>query len=126
MAAVAWMSAMVLATALPVSAATFGSTKVLRTAAGGTEIRVGDIAARGAGVVVGWQENAPGGVKRVWMRRSADGGATFRPAQRLDSRQSRDIEVETCDGWAFGAFTFRESGAWLVGLHKHALTGPAL
>jgi hypothetical protein len=60
------------------------------------------------------------------MRRSADGGATFRPAQRLDSRQSRDIEVETCDGWAFGAFTFRESGAWLVGLDKHALTGPAL
>ncbi len=111
--------------AAPVSAGTFGATRVIRTAASGTEIRVGDIAARGSGVVVGWQENAPGGVKRVWVRRSADGGATFRPAVRLDDRPSRDIEVETCGGWAFAAYTFKESGAWLVGLDKLPLTGPS-
>lgn len=118
------MSGALLAASVPVSAGGFGGTTVLRTAAAGTEIRVGDIAARGSGVAVGWQENAPGGNKRVWMRRSANGGATFRTALRLDDRQSRDIEVDTCDGWAFASFTFRESGEWLVGLDKHALTGP--
>ena len=62
------------------------------------------------GVVVGWQENAPGGDKRVWMRRSTDGGAAFRRAARLDDRQSREIRWTTCDGWAFATYTFRESG----------------
>jgi hypothetical protein len=118
-------SAMVLTTSLPVAAGTFGATTVIRTAAAGTEIRVADIAARDAGAVaVGWQENAPGGVKRVWLRRSSNGGSTFRSALKLDNRQSREIQVDTCDGWAFSAYTFREAGEWLVGLGKHALVGP--
>lgn len=119
------MSVMVLAASGPVSAGSWGATKVIRTAAAGTEIRVADIAARDAGAVaVGWQENAPGGVKRVWLRRSSDGGATFRAALKLDDRQSRDIQVDACDGWAFSAYTFREAGDWLVGLDKRALVGP--
>ncbi len=115
-------AALLIATA-PAMAGGFGGTSVLRTAAAGTQIRVGDIAARGAGVVVGWQENAPGGTKAVYLRRSNDGGATFRSAVKLDTRPSREIQVDVCDGWAWAASTVKEAGSWFVALDKRALVG---
>lgn len=113
-----------LATTLPTMAGGgFGAPTTLRTGAAGTEIRAGDLAARAKGVVIGWQENKPGGVKRVYIRRSNTGGASFRPTLQLDTRQSRDIQVDVCSGWAWAASTVKEAGSWFVALDKRALVG---
>jgi len=121
--AAALAGTIVIGAAGPTLAGGFGGTTILRTAAAGTEIRVEDIAARGTGVVVGWQENAPGGGKATYIRRSSNGGATFRSRLRLDTRPSRDVQVDVCDGWAWATHVFQESGDWLVGLDKRALVG---
>ena len=82
------------------SADGFSDTVILRTAPGGRSLYVGDIAANGSTVVVGWGEG--GGwddpTTTIRYKVSTHGGRTF---DRSDSTlsASRDIALDTCVGW---------------------------
>ncbi len=81
------------AIAAPVSA-DFGPTQVLRKA---DSVLLQDVAARGSGVGVVWQEEPAGG-PAIMVRISQDGGATFAPRVRLDGRPNRSASAAICAG----------------------------
>jgi hypothetical protein len=80
-AALAAVIGVVLASA-PVSAAGFGPTKVLRSAATGVSLAVGSVEAWRDNIVVGWREDPPPAYKN-FLRWSTNGGKTFGPVMDL-------------------------------------------
>jgi hypothetical protein len=88
--------------------ATFGPASTLRSTPAGQEIVNGDVASDGDRLVAGWQEQAGGILPRVFMRWSVDGGATWAPRFRIDTRASQQVAVSACGAWAWVASTLHE------------------
>lgn len=99
---------------------------VLRTAASGVPLDVGDIAGAGNGVVVGWKENPPAAAENVRMRWSTDRGVNWWSTLRLDARPQREIQVDACSGtaWAVSGLQIDTSpNTWAVALDGHEMAG---
>ncbi len=104
----------------------FSAPQILRTAASGVDLFVADLAARGSNVVVGWEEDHPGG-RASFMRWSTNGGVSFQPRVRLDTRPNREIQVDVCGGeaWAVSALHVPENppSEWVIVLDGRSMTG---
>lgn len=120
--------ALVLATTLALvvpaaaSADTFSGTTTLSQLEDDKEVTVTDVAARGRNVVVGWEESPEVGNRRVFIRSSTNGGASFGPRIRLDTRSQREIRVDVCGGYSWATSGLSVPGSWLVALDKRSLT----
>jgi hypothetical protein len=115
-----------LALSVPSAAAAddFSGAITLSQPTDGKAVSVGDIAARGSNVVVGWEERPEGGTRRVFIRRSTNGGASFSARIRLDTRPQRAIRVETCSGSAWATSELSEvTGEWIIALDKRPMSG---
>jgi hypothetical protein len=88
------------------AAAEFGPTRTLRTA---DFVLLQDVAAKGSGIGVVWEEQASG-TPVVRYRMSQDRGATWTATRRLDDRPNRDAEAAVCQGTLWIASKLRLDG----------------
>jgi hypothetical protein len=107
----------------PVAAAGWKDPIVLSQVVSDKVVDIGDIAARGGQVVVGWNEDPPSGNRASYVRWSTNGGNSFAPRIRLDTRPQREVQVDVCSGWAWAASGLNADGDWLVALDKRRLFG---
>lgn len=104
------------------AAADFGPTRTLRTA---DFVLLQDIAAKGSGIGVVWEEQASG-TPVVRYRMSQDRGATWTATRRLDDRPNRDAEAAVCQGTLWIASKLRledAAGDWHVVVDGKDLDG---
>lgn len=88
------------------AAAGFGPTRTLRTA---DSVFLQDVAAKGSGIGVVWEELASG-TPVVRYRMSQDRGASWTATRRLDDRPNRDPEAAVCQGTLWVASKLRLDG----------------
>lgn len=117
-------AALVMASLAPVSA-TWAPTEVIRSISAGELLTVEDMAGLGSRVLVGWEQE--GATQKAFMRWSLDGGSTWKATRRLDTRPIREVQVDTCKGWAWGVAGLHvpeaPAGEWLVSLNGYKMNG---
>ena len=86
-------------------------------------VDIGDIAASGRNVVVGWDEDPPSGNRASYVRWTTNGGVSFAPRVRLDTRPQREVKVDVCAGWAWATASLSVGGDQLISLDKRRLVG---
>lgn len=117
-------AALVLTSLAPVSAA-WAPTKIIRSISAGELLTAEDMAGLGSRVLVGWEQE--GATQKAFMRWSLDGGNTWKATRRLDTRPIRELQVDTCKGWAWGVAGLHvpeaPAGEWLISLDGYKMNG---
>jgi hypothetical protein len=115
----------VLGVVTPVAAAGWRDPIVLSQVVPDKVLDIGDIAARGRNIVVGWNEDPPTGSRAAYLRWSTNGGVSFAPRVRLDAtRSQREVQVDVCGGWAWATASLSVGDDRLITLDKRQLVGP--
>ena len=113
----------VLGVVTPVAAAGWRDPIVLSQVVRDKMVGIGDIAARGRNIVVGWNEDHPSGNRAAYVRWSTNGGVSFAPRVRLHTEPQREVQVDACAGWAWATASLGSGAEQLITLDKRQLSG---